>query len=347
MIEEVKEGWQRLWIGFVLVVGTTAVGSAGFKLLGHLQGHDWPLTDCMYMTVITLSTVGFNEVLPVHEVPGGRLFTVILIIFGMGMLLYFASAVVALVVEFNIKAVLERRTRLKALRELKGHIIVCGAGTTGIHVIEELQATDTPFVVVETTAERIEWIASHLGTSFLHLIGDATDDTVLLQAGIERAQGVVTTLSSDKDNLFVTITARQLNPNLRIVARSREASATNKMMRAGADSVVSPNLIGGMRMVSEMIRPKVVQFLDLMLRDKDKTLRIEEAIVPQGSAVAGQSLADANLRKITEALVIAARAPDGSYKYHPGPDYVLQPGAVLIVLGEISDVGKLRKHLTL
>ena len=339
------EGWHRLWIGFVLVVGIITVGSLGFHFIGQASGMKWSWWDCIYMTVITVSTVGYGEVLPIQDVAGARVFTIFLILFGMGMLLYFASAVVALVVEFNVKEVLNRRKRLKAISSMRDHIIVCGAGTTGIHVIEELIATKTPFIVVDADVDRVDYLISHLDSKFLHVIGDATEDDILLEAGIERAQGIVTALSSDKDNLFVTITARQMNSELRIIARSREVSSAGKMKRAGADSVVSPNLIGGLRMVSEMIRPEVTQFLDLMLRDKEKTLRIEEAIVPEGSPVVGRQLSDTEIRKITQLLVVAIRTPRGDYHYNPGPGFVLEAGSTLIVLGEMKEVLNLRKHL--
>lgn len=340
------ERWHRLWIGFVLVVAIITVGSIGFHIIGVSAGLDWGWWDCIYMTVITVSTVGYGEVLPIHEVAGARVFTVFLILFGMGMLLYFASAIVALVVEFDVKEVFQRRAKMKAIDNLSDHIIVCGAGTTGIHVIQELHATQTPFVVIDNDAERLAHIESHLGSGVLCVIGDATEDDILAGAGIKRARGVVTALSSDKDNLFVTISARQFNASLRIVSRARELSSKMKMRRAGADSVVSPNLIGGMRMVSEMIRPEVNQFLDLMLRDKDKTLRIEEVHVPEGSSAAGKRLADTDIRKITELLVITVMNPDGEYKYNPGPGFVLKGGSTLIVLGDINDVIKLRRHLS-
>jgi voltage-gated potassium channel len=338
--------WRRLWIGFVLVVLVISIGTVGFHILGDMNGQDWSWLDCVYMTVITVSTVGYGEILPIQHMPEARVFTICIILFGMGMLVYFASAVVALVVEFDVRGVIQRRKRLKAIQELKDHIIVCGVGTTGIHVIEELHATKMPFVVVEADPERIEHVQSHLGGDFLYVVGDATEDDVLLEAGIARARGVVSALSNDKDNLFVTITARQLNPKTRIVSRARETSSTNKLRRAGADSVVSPNFIGGMRMASEMLRPEVVQFLDLMLRDKDKTLRIEEAIVPELSMVDGKRLVETQIRKITELLVVAVRNPDGKYKYNPGPEFVLRGGATMIVLGEMSDVVKLRKYLS-
>ncbi len=339
------DSWRRLYIGFVLVIGVIGFGSVGFHLIGSYHGYEWAWWDCIYMTVITVSTVGYGEVLPIHEVHGARVFAIFLILFGMGMLLYFASAVVTMVVEVNVKEVFRKRALRKAVAHQEDHIIVCGAGTTGIHVIEELVATHTPFVVVEQDQDRLQWIAEHLEVDYLRIIGDATEDDVLIQAGIEKARGVVAALSSDKDNLFITITARQLNDSLRIISRAKEISTSNKLKRAGADAVVSPNYIGGMRMVSEMIRPEVVEFLDLMLRNKDKTLRIEEVGITDISPLRGKTLAETNIRKVTRLLVIAARAADGTYHYNPGPSFRLECGTTLIVLGESQDVSKLRQRL--
>ena len=302
------EGWRQLWLHALIVMAVLVVGALGFHIIGQVNGLSWGWFDCIYMTVITVSTVGYGEVLPIQDIPGARVFTLFLIMFGMGTLLYFAMQVVTVMIES--KSVFERRAMTTAINRLRDHIIVCGAGTTGVHVIEELFTTRTPFVVVEFDKDRVEWISQHLKSSFLHIVGDATDDDVLVRAGIKRARGVVTALSSDKDNLFVTITARHLNTEMRIVSRAREMSAREKIIRAGADTVVSPNHIGGMRMVSEMIRPEVVQFLDLMLRSKEKTLRIEEATIPAGCHIVGQTLAEADIRRDTELLVIAARRND-------------------------------------
>ena len=337
------EGWRQLWVLALIVMAVLFVGSLGFHIIGQVNGLSWGWFDCFYMTVITVSTVGYGEVLPIRDIPGARVFTLFLIMFGMGTLLYFAMQVVTVMIES--KSVFERRAMTNTIGKLRDHIIVCGAGTTGVHVIEELHVTKMPFVVIEFDQDRVDWIASHLKGTFLYIVGDATDDEVLIKAGIKQAKGVVTALSSDKDNLFVTITARHLNAEMRIVSRAREMSAREKIIRAGADTVVSPNHIGGMRMVSEMIRPEVVQFLDLMLRSKDRTLRIEEAIIPDGCHVAGRTLAEAQIRKDTDLLVIAARRIDGTYVYNPGPDFVLHEKTTLILLGPMEDVLKLRKTL--
>jgi voltage-gated potassium channel len=334
---------RRLGVGAFLVAVVIVGGTVGFHAIGLYHGFHWPWWDCLYMTVITISTVGYGEILPIAGVPEARAFTMVLILFGMGMLLYFASSIVSMIVEMDVKQAFRRRSMRKAIEGLEEHIIVCGAGTTGIHVVEELMATKRAFVVIEVDPKRIEWIEVHLGQPILYLQGDATEDDVLRAAGIERAMGVVSALSNDKDNLFVTVTARQLNSRLRIISRAKEVASANKLKRAGASSVVSPNFIGGMRMVSEMIRPEVTEFLDLMLRDKDKNLRIEEVQVLPESILAGKTLAESNLRKVTRLLVIAARDRAGGYHYNPGPEFVLAEGTTLIVLGETDDVAKFRR----
>ena len=236
---------------------------------------------------------------------------------------------------------------LKRLADLDDHVIVCGVGATGIHVVEELIATMTPFVAVERDPARIDKLKEEIpkAVDITYLIGDATDDHVLEQAGVARARGVIATLPDDRDNLFITVTARALNGKLRIIAKSVEPSTDAKMRRAGADTVVSPNRIGGMRMVSEMVRPRVVEFLDLMLRDKEKNLRIEEVQIPDTSTVVGAELRDTDIRKQTKVLVIAVRRPDGGFIYNPGPATLIEKGMTLILLAETVDIVKLRQGM--
>ena len=235
----------------------------------------------------------------------------------------------------------------QALVKLTGHTIVCGAGSTGIHVIEELVHSKLPFTVIDSDEQRLLELAERFGADkFIHVVGDATDDEVLVEAGIERASAVIAALHEDKDNLFVTITASALNPKARIVAKGIEVSARAKLLRAGARSVVSPTIIGGMRLASEAIRPTVVEFLDLMLRDPKKNLRIEELTVPEGSTLVGVALKDTNIRQASRAMVLAIRATDGGYEYNPEPGYVMTAGATLIVLAETAEMKKLRDGVT-
>ena len=321
---------------FVLVLGAT-----GYHQLGTGR---WTWSDCFYMTVITLSTVGYGETLAGFDtVPLARPWTVGLILLGSGTLVYFVSTFTALIVEGDLGGALRRNRMRKRVEGMKDHVIVCGVGTTGIHVVAELVATETPFVAIDQNEERLVRLQEEHGDKVMHwVLGDATDDEVLRDAGIERCRGVVAALHDDKDNLFVTVTVRALNPRARIVAKAIEPTAVEKMRRAGADSVVSTNYIGGMRLVSEMIRPQVTQFLDQMLRDRTKNLRIEEVEVPAGSPLVGLALRDTGIRKAADVLVIAVREPGGEIVHNPPPTSVLSAGLTLIVLARTKDVQRLR-----
>jgi voltage-gated potassium channel len=331
----------RLVVATLWLMVVVAAGAAGFHTIGAGR---WPWIDCVYFTIITLSTVGYGETLPGFEDSEySRLWTVMLIVLGSGTLLYFISTLTAFIVEGDLGGALRRNRMKQALARLEGHTIVCGAGTTGIHVIEELVHTHTRFCVIDVNEMRLVELAERFGEGkFLFVVGDAADDEVLQAAGIERARCVVAALHEDKDNLFVTVTASALNPKIRIVAKAVEVSARAKLLRAGAKSVVSPTQIGGMRLASEAIRPMVTEFLDLMLRDPKKNLRIEEVTIPAKSSLVGTQLKDTNIRQATKAMVIAIRGTDGSYEYNPEPTFRLGQASTLIVLAETVEMKKLR-----
>ncbi len=325
-------------------VSVVVVGAVGYHQIG--QGR-WEFWDCFYMTVITVSTVGFGEMLPgLETVTGARPFTVGLIILGSGTLLYFVSTFTAFVVEGDLVGALRRNRMQKRIDQLKDHIVVCGVGSTGVHILEELQLTDQDFVAIDEDAERLARVDEELPkTELMYVVGDATDDTTLHHAGIERARGVIAALHDDKQNVFLTITARALNPKARIVAKAIEDTAARKLLRAGADSVVSPYRIGGMRLVSEMIRPRVLEFLDLMVRDREQNLRIEEIPIPTESSLIGTELRNTDIRRATDVLVIAVKAGDGGYTWNPGPATKIAEGMTLIVLAATAEVKKLRDGL--
>ncbi len=332
----------RLYSAGVVFGTVFLVGGLGYRLIGRGR---WDYSDCFYMAVVTLSTVGFAETLPdMDQVPGARIWTVGLILLGSGTLLYFASTLTALIVEGDLRGALQRNKMRRLLDAVENHIIVCGVGATGSHVLGELIATRHPVVVIDTDIKRIERLTHEVG-SFLHVIGDATEDEVLDKAGIHRARGLVACLTEDRDNLFVSLTARALNDGLRIVSKTVDSENAAKMRRAGADAVVSPAFIGGVRIASEMVRPTVVRFLDEMLRDPAGSLRIEEVPVAPGSPLEGSTLAQAQFRDRTETLVIAIRHPDGTNLYNPGPDTLLCGGQTLIVLAHADQVA--RVHATI
>lgn len=230
---------------------------------------------------------------------------------------------------------------LKQIRDMHDHFIVCGAGETGHYVVRELLKTRHDFVVIDHDAERLEKIR-HLG-EFPVLQGDAADEETLTTAGLPRARGLVTVLADDKDNLMVTVTARQMSPTLRIVARCTEAKVVDKLIRVGATSAVSPNMIGGMRLASELIRPYVVSFLDLMLRDQVKTMRVEEIVVREDSSWVGKTLEELKLHPHFDLLALGLRNAAGEMKYNPHGDAELSAGDVLVVLGDVKQVWKARE----
>ena len=231
----------------------------------------------------------------------------------------------------------------KNIDTLRDHFVICGMGRMGSTMCRHLAARRQPFVVIDRDEARLEEAGRANGWLYVH--GDATDDHTLVDAGIERAMGIVAALTHDKDNLFVTLSARSLNGSARIVSKIVEDRADAKMLKAGATSVVNPAQIGGRRMASELVRPEVNEFLDQMLRDKTKNLRIEEAIVPEKSSFVGTSLKDSPIRRETKLLVIAVRDKDRSFVYNPDPDHIIDGGTTLIVMGDAESVVKLRKIL--
>ncbi len=321
-----------IWFLGILLAGTTA-----FMLV-----EGWSFLDGLYMTVITISTVGFGEVRPLGT--GGRLVVIGLILGGTGSLAYLLTLVTAFMVEGELGDILGKRRMEKALAQLRGHVILCGGGETGKHIVEELVKTRTPCVVIEQNLARAK-LLERFG-SILVIEGDASDGDVLSRARIATAQGLITTLPSDKDNLFVILTARELNPKLRIVSRVIADESKPKLQKAGADEVVSSNQIGGLRMVSAMIRPQVVSFLDSMLRDPHRVLRVEEAEVGPDSPLLGKTLGEVDLHNRVGLLVIAKRqGRQGEHVYNPKASERLVAGDVLIVCGEPGQIEALREVL--
>jgi voltage-gated potassium channel len=334
---------RRLVMGLVLLLVVVIGGGFGYFLIG--RGH-WPLADCIYMTVITVTTVGYGEVLhDMEHIAYARGFTVVLLVFGTGSIVYFASTVTAFIIEGDLRNVLYASRLKKRMKRMKDHVVVCGAGSTGRNVIEELLATGVAVVAIDMRESELREIAAKFPKAeYTYVVGDATDDDIMAQTGLERARGLVAALSSDKDNLYLTVSGRQSNPTVRIVARCAELSHVEKIRRSGADAVVSPNFIGGMRLVSELLRPAVVRFLDDMLRDKRAAYRIEEVRLGDGAIGLGATLRDARVRERYGMTVLAVRASDNqSWVYNPDANEPIGPGMTLVVLGSPEQVTELRR----
>lgn len=320
----------------VLLLVILFVGTNGYLVMG------WSVVDAVYMTVISFTTVGFGEIRPLTS--GGRVFTIFLILSGLGVLAYGATNITAFVVEGELTGILSRRRMEKAISQLKDHFVVCGLGKTGKHVVEELIKTESPFVAVERDPEKIEE-AKSLG-DILFVRGDATKNETLLEANIENAKGLLTTLPTDTENLFVVLTAREMNPALRIVSRVVEDDAEHKLYKVGANAVVSTDFIGGLRMASELIRPSVVSFLDLMLRDPRRSLRVSETEVPHKSRLSGLTIQEADFREKAGVLVLAIRRKgQKEFIYAPSAYEKIQEGDTLIFLGDVSQLQALDELL--
>lgn len=326
----------QLFKAILLLVTTFVISGLGYYVLGFFHPDPnvhWSLFDCFYMSTITLTTTGFAETLAsMDHFTAARVYTMFVLIFGAGFLVYAASAATAFIVEGELKHLLEKRRMQKKIESLTGHYIICGAGATGIYVVRELIDTGKSFVVVEKDPERVERLRQ-MGCQLI-VEGDATDDETLLLAGISNAAGLGACLHDDKSNLYLTVTARQINPDVRIVAQNQEMGARPKMIRAGANSAVSPNRIGGLRLVSELIRPSVTTFLDSMLRDTTKNIRFAEVVVEEGSKLEGKTLGEARIDQNPGLPVLALRAKDDpDFHFEPEDDDRLATGVVIIVMG--------------
>ncbi|MGE5396706.1 MAG: potassium channel family protein [Chitinophagales bacterium] len=322
---------RKILMTIALLLLILAVGTIGYYII---SGGKASLVDCAYMTMITIASVGFGEITTGSENAAGRVFTMAMIIVGVGGYLMIMSNLTAILVEGNLLNIFRRNSMFKAIEKLKDHYILCGCGETGIHVIRECMATRRPVVGIELNPGMVEALQEMAdGKNFFLLEGDATNDEILLRAGIERCKGIITCVSEDKDNLVVTIYARQISDKLRVISRCTEGRMMERLRKAGADAVISPNLIGGMRMVSEMVRPSATGFLDIMLRDKDKNLRVEEVSIPYGSRVNGKKMGEIDFWRKVGLFPIAIQDTDGKWTYNPGPDTVMLDGCTLVIIG--------------
>jgi voltage-gated potassium channel len=336
--------WRFFKVGMLLLLILVVVSTDVYYMLGRYYGKPWGISDCLFMVVITLSTIGYGDWLNIQSIPNNGLilsFTMFLILAGMGVPAFLIANVTALIVDGVISNTFRRRRMQREIAKLSGHVIVCGAGGTGQHCIEELVKLNRKFVVIDQDEGRLQALQQSVG-GFPYVVGRAETDEVLIQAGVERAAGLVSALADDKNNLFITLSARVLNPELRIVSKGVDDHVRKKMLIAGANAVVSPTAIGGLRMVSELLRPATTGFLDTMLRQRTN-FRFDELVVGKGSGLAGKTLAQADLRQIADVLVVAARHPgQENFIYNPTADFLLEPDCQIVVLGQVSEVEKLR-----
>ena len=311
-----------------------------------VEGEDAGFTSipvAVYWAVVTVTTVGYGEVLGITGNVPAQIFTMLLITFGMGIILYSISTLTAMLIEGELTGMLRRRQMENKINALSGHYVVCGGGETGFPLAVELVTSKASVVLIEQDNLVIERY-SHIKGLF-HVHGDATDDRNLVAAGIERATGITICLPSDNDNLYITMTARMLNPTATIISRMTNSRLKPKLLKAGATSVVSPNAIGALRMASEMIRPAAVEFLDNMLRSERGELRIHQIAVNGNSTLAGKTIMKSGLRDQFNLLLLGVRSPDGDFEFRPPSSFVLEAGMTLIVMGEIEHIDRAREAL--
>jgi len=325
----VNRVWKALGVLGVLV----AIGTIGYHIL-----EDMTLLDALYMTVTTISTVGFGEVHPLS--PVGRAFTIGLILFGVSAMAWAAESMVKALLEDQVRHAWWRRRMERVIDRLADHYIVCGYGRMGEQIGRELTRRGLAFVVVERDPQVLEMLHAN---NILHVVGDATSDSTLLAAGVTSARGLATALTGDADNALVVISAKGLNPRIQVVARASNRETEEKLLRVGADRVVTPYTIGGQRMALGLLQPAVNEFLSSVVFDAEKHTELGEIEMREGSELVGKTLRDSRLRERWGAIVVAIKDREGAFMLSPSADTVLHHGDVLILVASAACFRELQR----
>lgn len=321
-----------LW-GICALIAIIAIGVIGYTAI-----EGWAFLDSLYMTIITITTVGYTEVHPLTT--GGRVFSIFLIIGGVGGALYAITGIVQYIVEGNIGTTWERRRMKNKIAQLKGHFILCGFGRVGEEIARTFKAEEVPFVIIDN---RPECIARIEEAGYLCLQGDATKDDVLREAGIERARGLVAAVGSDADNTYITLSARELCPDLFIEARASSEEAGTKLKRAGADRIVFPHRIGGRRMAMLALRPAVVDFIDTVIYSRGREMQLENVDIGENSRLVGLTIKAA--RSETGIAALAMRKKNDKLLLNPSDEEIIEDGDQLIVIGTKQQLAALEEAL--
>ncbi|MCP2519718.1 potassium channel protein [Candidatus Aminicenantes bacterium AC-335-B20] len=299
------------------------IGTFGYFLI-----EKWNILECLYMTVITIFTVGFREVRPLT--PTGRIFTIFIIFSGVSTAFYAFTKIAEIAFEGGIRKFWRKRMNEKKLKTISNHYLVCGYGRMGQIVQERLMMENIPHVVIENNREKIHNLEKK---NCLYIEGDATLEEVLIQAGVKRAKGLAALLPTDADNLYLVLTARQLNPSLYILSKALDEEGEKKILQIGANKVVSPYKLGGLKIAQGLIRPTLVDFIDLIIRRQELSLFMEEFVVSKQSKIVGLSLKEADIRRKSNVIVMAVRKPGKEICFNPAPETKIEVGDTLLVLG--------------
>jgi voltage-gated potassium channel len=327
---------RNLKIILLALVALMAIGVAGFH---YLEGWSW--FDGFYMVLTTITTIGYGETHPLSH--AGRIFNSFIIVAGVALALLLVGVATQALLEFELQSVFGRRRMERDINRLSGHYILCGAGRVGRSAARELQRKPVPFVVIENDPHKLE---RHTAEGWLTITGDATQEKVLRQARIEQARGLVAATTTDATNIYIIMTARAVNPRLKIIARASEEDAEKHLLTAGADRVISPYNFAGYRIAQTFLRPNVVDFFDTAMLQNHHPLEIEEVQVQQGSRVVGQSLEGSRIRQEMGVIVLAIKGENSQMRFNPAPDEVIHGGDHLIVMGDPDGLRRLEESAT-
>ncbi|MEN6370971.1 MAG: potassium channel protein [Armatimonadota bacterium] len=320
--------FKRLRLALLALLALVALGTIGYKLI-----EGWSTLNALYMTVITLATVGYKEVAPLS--PPGKVFTIILISFGVSIVFWAVASLFEIVISEQLWHTLLRRRMENQINKLQDHYIICGYGRMGQEIAKVFSNSKVPYAVVEINPEQLPKLIEQ---NIPFIEGNASDDKVLLAAGIKRAKGLVTVAASDEENVFITLTARGLSPDLFIVARSIREENEDKLKRAGANKVMSPYISGGRRMAFAALRPQVLEFLDAAIRADDITFELDDVNVTSKSPFVGKRINESRIRETSGAMILAVRSSNGTLNYNPNPNTVLIDGDTLILVGTPAEL---------
>jgi voltage-gated potassium channel len=324
-----------MWRPVALLVMIIFIGTVGYHLI-----EGWPALDSLYMTIITIFTVGFREVRELSV--AGKIFTIFVILGGAGTAVFAFTKFGEIIYEGGLGRFWRRKKMENRIGNLENHFIICGHGRMGRIVREELEEENVPFIVIDNDEEKLEELRERSPCCYIE--GDATQEEILIEAGIKKARGLVALLPTDPDNLYLVMTVKLLSPSLFVIARATDDEAEKKILQIGANKVVSPYSVSGLRIAQALIRPTVVDFVDLIIRRKELALFMEEFVVKVGARIAEQTLKSCDLRRVANVIVVAIKEPGRDIIFNPSPDIQIEKGDTLLVLGTKEDISRFEKN---